>query len=128
MFFGGPEDSMPMLSEADVDRGRRCVPSPDQQTKARLAMIGHKWIKMCLVPIVFPGKVRGVWTVGQPVEHPEGIAFASDLNGSFTKARVEVEQLAADALGDRDGTIGYILLERGHYPAVFEGFVPRSNA
>jgi hypothetical protein len=78
-----------------------------------------------------PGKIHGIWTMGQPVYTAEGQAFAcvnrpGDTSGrtvpSFGVARNQAAIAANRGLAGRAGTIGYASIDRDGVWAVFEDF------
>ncbi len=111
MFWDAPADYTP--HPAELDLAARGLPSP-AQIEAALALLAtlpprEEYVH---VAIALPGKVRGDWIVGQPVEHIEG-AFVT---------RDEASRAAVVHLGIRPGQPSYGVVWRDGYAGVFEDF------
>ncbi len=62
------------------------------------------------VPLICPGKQRGVWIIGQVVEHGPG--FFIERENAITYAQL--------LLGTREGTVAYARIDADGYWSVFE--------
>lgn len=66
--------------------------------------------EMALTPIWFPGKEYGIWDADTVVESGNaGIAVACNNDDSYREAREEVVLYAVKAMGERPGTVGYVV-------------------
>lgn len=108
--------------DTGADYRARFAPSPEQIEAALAALAGHPdWI--AAVPLAMPGKESRWWTVGQPVEHPDGVwagANTFDAEQSYAAARNEASLAASRALGDRPGSVAYAAVHRDGTWAVFD--------
>lgn len=109
-----------------ADLQARWAPSQHQLDVAAAMLAAAPAATHVLVPIAQPGKVHGIWQVGQPVEHPGGFWLATNRNHAphfpYREARDAAEYAASRHLGDRDGTPGYVTIDRDGNAGVFEGF------
>ncbi len=104
-------------------------PSDDQLAVAKAMLAGARLalmtVDVVLVPLVMPGKVKGVWAEGQPVLHPGGFWLASiaSLGGpyDFARARRQCQQAAEAALARQPGTIGYAVIDEHGRATGYEG-------
>lgn len=113
MFGPAPADYQP--TEAELDLRARLVPT-DDQLGAVFTYLGHRpgRVDYAHAALALPGKARGIWTLGQPVEAVPGV---------FDTREAAVE--AADRwLGVRDGQVAYVCIWTNGDHAVFEGFRP----
>lgn len=124
-------------AEHDIDIARRISPAedikrwlPDAPT-VKLAegiMESHPRVESIVVPMVQPGKQRGIWTTGQEFFTVRGALFLTGSIGagfmSYEAARNRASEVAKAALAvtHREGTTGYAVIERDGFQAVFEDF------
>jgi hypothetical protein len=71
------------------------------------------------VGIALPGKRRGVWTLGQPLEVADGF-FLARTDAEVSRAREFADRAAETQLAGRAGTTSYAAVRRGG-GSVFEG-------
>jgi beta-phosphoglucomutase-like phosphatase (HAD superfamily) len=122
MFWDPPADYEP--SPAERDMRARWKPSPDQDRAAAKLLAANPRAYGVIVALALPGKAHGIWTVGQPVEHPEGAWLVKDRREDYHRARDEAERAADRHLGDRAGEASYSIITRDECAATFEGFRP----
>ena len=111
MFGSPPADYVPTPAERDM--AARLRPSAEQTAEA-LALLAdlppvfdHAYVALAL-----PGKIRGYWREGQPVEHVPGAYL--DRDGATAAACL--------LLADRPGTPAYVAVWRDGMASVFEDF------
>jgi hypothetical protein len=111
MFGSPPADYVPTPAEADM--AARLHPSSEQIAEAlgELASLPPVFDHV-FVALALPGKIRGYWTEGQPVEHVPGAYLDRDL----------ATAAASLQLGARPGTPAYVVVYRDGAAAVFEDF------
>lgn len=118
------------LDALQADVRARWRPSEQQIALAvtELAANPHGEAWLAAVPLVMPGKEHGVWTLGQPVEHVEGVVFLgrnsfdAGASSSYAEARNFAADAARKALGDRPGTVGWATIYSDGGWSVFEDF------
>jgi hypothetical protein len=108
--FGPPSDYVP--TPADRDLTARWLPTDAQITAALALLAQTRSAEYVYAPIALPDKVHGVWTVGQPVEHPDGVFLTRD----------DASHAAVRHLGERPGQPSYAVVWRDGHAAVFEDF------
>jgi len=83
---------------------------------------------LALVPMIQPGKERGIWTAGQEVKTVEFRVYLA-VNGTpepdeplqgWSEARNKTCADARQALRGRPGTVAYAVVDRDGQVAVFE--------
>ena len=74
---------------------------------ARFA-IEEEGTEMALTPIFFPGKEYGIWTADTEVDTVT-YAVACNNDDSYRDARESVLLEAVKAMGERPGTVGYVV-------------------
>ena len=74
---------------------------------ARFA-IEEEGTEMALTPIFFPGKEYGIWTADTEVD-TVAYAVACNNDDSYRDARETVLLEAVKAMGERPGTVGYVV-------------------
>ena len=74
---------------------------------ARFA-IEEEGTEMALTPIFFPGKEYGIWTADTEVDTVT-YAVACNNDDSYRDARETVLLEAVKAMGERPGTVGYVV-------------------
>jgi hypothetical protein len=111
MFWDAPPDYVPTAAERDL--AARWLPSSAQIADA-LALLATLPAReeYVYVAIALPGKLRGDWIVGQPVEHLDGAWLNRD----------EASHAAVLHLGTRPGQPSYGVVWRDGHAAVFEDF------
>lgn len=111
MFWDAPADYVPTAAERDLTDRLRPTAGQIDAALDRLAEL-DRHTEYVYVPIALPGKTRGLWELGQPVEHPDGVFLD----------REEASRAAVVALGTRPGTPAYAAVWRDGGAAVFEDF------
>ena len=110
--------------EIDRDRAERWTPSPPAREMAAAMLAAAPGAEMVIVPLVQPGKARGIWTMGQVVVTVPGVyLLAGDVPGAmpYREARDMALQAAEDAAhGYAAGTTAFALIERDGCVVVFE--------
>jgi len=111
MFWDAPTDYVKTPAELDLEA--RWRPTTGQVTRA-LALLDTLPAReeYVYVPIALPGKDHGIWDVGQPVEHPDGVFL--DRDGA--------SHAAVQHLGIRPGQPSYAVVWRDAHWGVFEDF------
>lgn len=111
MFWDTPANAIP--TAADQDLALRWMASPEQTVEAMalLATLPAR-VEYVYAALALPGKIRGIWRVGQPVEHLPGAYLDRDAASAAAVA----------ALADRPGTPSYAVIYRDGYAAVFEDY------
>lgn len=119
---------MSAVNPAD-DLAARWLPTDEAVRQARAALDTEPRADLAAIPMVQPGKTRGVWTVGQAVETVKGLVFLG-VDGSHDESRGPVQSWSAArdaasgaaqaARGDRPGTVAYAVVSRDGRVAVFE--------
>ncbi|MCX5066710.1 hypothetical protein OOJ91_12550 [Micromonospora lupini] len=118
---------------AAADLAARWRPT-DEQIRVAVAMLAAApaGADTVAVPLVLPGKTRGVWDVGQEVEAGREfwLADRSTWEGplSYSVARDAADRAAADQLGDRPGQSGYATITRDGRWHVWEGIAAARSA
>lgn len=115
------------ISRIQQDLRDRWMPSEQQIADALAALAaGPAQTTTAVVPLALPGKVHGVWDLGQVVEPGEGcwLADSKAWDGplAYHAATDAADRAAAEQLGDREGQSGYATVSRNGYWAVWEGF------
>ena len=103
------------------DLQNRMVPSAQNIADARLALADSSF-DMAITAIMFPGKEYGVWFDGTEVETLD-IVFGCNNDNSYRTVTNDVVIAAAKALGERPGTVGFVvhrMYEGEVLSAVFE--------
>jgi hypothetical protein len=73
------------------------------------------------VPLALPGKQRGIWVLGQPVEHVPGYWISSAQRDEHGGLARDYASRAADAwLGARDGVPCYVSIDKDGRFAPYE--------
>lgn len=112
------------VTETERDCRSRFRPSVPQIRAATSMLEGCPGAFGVCVPIVLPGKTRGVWCVGQQVEYPAGFFLARSRGRlspeSYASARVAAVDAAYRALGDRSGVVAYAVVYPDGQWSVFE--------
>jgi hypothetical protein len=111
MFGSAPADYVPTPAEQDM-AARLCASVAQHAEAAALLANLPPVFDHVYVALVLPGKVRGYWTEGQPVEPVPGAYLDRDL----------ATAAACLQLGDRPGTPAYVAVWRDGAAAVFEDF------
>ena len=113
-----------ITEQADMEQRWRPSSFAVAQAKALLdAMLLADYV---IVPMVQPGKVHGIWTIGQKVMTVPGALFLASKRDRYTTipsyswARNEALSVAERALGDQEGTVAYAAIDRDGDWAVFE--------
>jgi hypothetical protein len=132
--FGPPADYQPSAVELDL---ARYVPTDEAVAEAVRLLRATPEADVALIPIVAPGKDRGIWTMGQPVETVPGVVILAkdhDLTpgeidrqeyrkvSGYGTARTMAETLAHAHLGNRPGVAAYSVVSRNGHPGTFEAF------
>lgn len=106
-----------------ADLEARMVPAPGNVTDAR-DMIRRTGTEMAVTPIAFPGKEYGIWTADTEVlTKPNAAAFACNNDDSYRRATTLASGAAAEWLGERPGTVGFVvhrIVDGEVYSSVFE--------
>lgn len=91
------------------DLTARMVPAPGNVTDAR-DMIRRTGTEMAVTPIAFPGKEYGIWSADTEVlTKPNAAVFACNNDDSYRRATTLASGAAAEWLGERPGTVGYVV-------------------
>ena len=91
------------------DLTARMVPDPGNVTDARWKII-RTGTEMAITPIAFPGKEYGIWTADTEVlTKPDAPTFACNNDDSYRRATTLASGTAAEWLGERPGTVGYVV-------------------
>jgi hypothetical protein len=117
-------------SDVEADLQQNCRPSPVAESQARLLLEATPGAEMAVIPLVHPGKMRGVWLYGQRVETVPGLIFLACSRGkpvpgtmAYSDARNLSWNLASLYLNEHfgEGTTSYAVVYPGqdHMP-VFE--------
>ena len=91
------------------DLTARMVPAPVKVREA-LGDIADTGRTMAVVPIAFPGKEYGIWCADTEVENDIDGCFPCDNDDSYRAAREAACFAAARRLGERPGTVGYVIV------------------
>lgn len=111
MFWDAPPDYRPTAAERDL--AERWMASPEQIEQALTLLADQpRRVAYAYAPIALPGKAHGIWTVGQPVEYPDGVFLTRD----------EASRAAVTHLGTREGQPSYAVIWRDGHAAVFEDY------
>jgi hypothetical protein len=106
----------------DADRVAWYQPSQEQVRTARAMLAANSNAWCVIVPIACPGKVGGIWTVGQPVEHPNGYWLVTDRDPDvYRQSRDHAEAAACTHLGLRSGVPAWCVIEPSGATPVWEG-------
>jgi hypothetical protein len=89
------------------DLRTRMVPSAGDVARAAAAIAEHG-TKMAITPIMFPGKEYGIWDDDTVVE-TSTLAYACNNDDSYHVARNEASIAGAKIMGERPGTVGYVV-------------------
>jgi len=114
-----------MTTTLELDLRTRMVPSAQNVADAKLVLADGSF-EMALTAIMFPGKDDGWWDFDTVVETADPI-FGCNNDDSYYVAMSNAEMVAAKALGERPGTVGYVVhsLRDGEVASsVFESIVP----
>jgi hypothetical protein len=90
------------------DLHARMAPSATNVTEA-VAALTEAGTKMAMVPLAFPAKEYGIWCDDTIVLNPPG-AFPCNNDDSYHAARSAAELVAVKAMGERPGTVGYVVV------------------
>lgn len=121
-----------MNDQLQDDMTARFVPT-DEQIAVAVAMLEvAEEATHVVVPLALPGKTRGVWTVGQPVEHVPGfwlvdadqtsVGHRGAVLGYRTVCRL-ADQAAAAHLGARPGVSAYATIDVDGQCSTREGYI-----
>lgn len=115
------------ISKIEQDLRGRWRPSEEQIAAAVAALAaGPAEATTAVVPLALPGKLHGIWDLGQVVEPGEGCwlgdSKAWDGPLAYHGATDAADRAAVEQLGDREGQSGYATIGRGGSWAVWEGF------
>jgi len=111
-----------MTSTLAADLTARMAPTPEQVAAAVVTAV-DAGTDMAIVPIAFPGKEYGVWTIDERVEHPAGVWPVNNDHDPETGYRAGTNAAslaAAKHLGEEPGTVGYVAVYPDAVWAVFE--------
>jgi hypothetical protein len=135
MFGQPPADYTPTAVEKDMRE--RYLPTPEAIKVARTMLLATPEANVALVPMFCPGKQRGIWTMGQPVETVPGIVVLAkdhDLTrgeidrgeyrtvAGYGQALTYVGVAATMHADGIEGVIAHAVIERSGHAAVFEDF------
>jgi hypothetical protein len=127
---------MNAIIDPDADLRARWLPTGHAVKLARSLFPRSPSHDLAVIPMIQPGKTRGIWTVGQPVKTVEGHVYMAvsreprwdpDLQGmppvqSLSEARDKACKEARRRLRGRPGTVAYAIVHRDEElgVAVFE--------
>lgn len=100
------------------DLRMRMVTSDEQMAEALAALEGNDSFEFALVPLAYPNKDRGFWTLGQEVIQPAGAFVLCNNDDSYREARQTVCAFAASLM--EQGMTGYAVVRRDGSAAMFE--------
>jgi hypothetical protein len=117
-----------MNATPDEDRRERWLPTGHAVKLAQAVLDRSPRHDYALIPMIQPGKTRGIWMAGQAVKTVEFrvyLAVNRDVQPgetlqSHSEARGKACADARKALRDRPGTVAYAVVERDGHVAVFE--------
>lgn len=126
------------MSAVKADLVSRMAPT-DEGVAAAVAAMTAAGTEMAILPIAFPGKTYGVWTIGERVEHPEGVWPVNNNNDpdiGFRSGTAAATTVAAKYLGEEPGTVGYVVVRLDGWsvfeeilsPAELVGFAEKEGA
>jgi hypothetical protein len=112
------------------DLNERWLPTPTSIRHAVALLQAEPRADLAAIPMYMPNKTHGWWTLGQEVYTVAGVVLIGvntfdDPMGdvpSFSWARNEAAAVARRVLSDRDGTVGWAVVDRSGHAAVFEDF------
>jgi hypothetical protein len=126
--------SDPISVSPERDMAARFRPAPWQVTAAQALLLYAPpvlGVDRVVVALVLPGKQRGVWTPGQPVEVVNGLWLADTTAGAADvgvfahyRVRAAVEAVALAQLAGRAGIPAHAIIDRLGRFEVFEGHDP----
>lgn len=111
------------VAEMDADRCARWQPSTDQLRWAKALFAGDFGLDRVFVALVHPGKTSGWWTLDTKVEPVPGLWPVPsrphrEADTAYRVARDQACEAARRWLGEREGTVSYVVIDRdGHAPA-----------
>ena len=112
------------IAELDADRCTRWQPTEDQLKWARALFAADFGLERVIVAAVHPGKTRGVWflnTVVEPVPGLWPVQAVRRYPTAYRVARDQAHEAARRWLGEREGTVSYLVIGRDGYAPAFEG-------
>ena len=98
---------MPDTPPPANDLQTRMVPSAGDMQRA-VAAIEANGTEFAVTPMVFVGKTYGIWTTDVQVE-TSTLVYACNNDESYGAARNEACIAGAKILGERPGTVGYVV-------------------
>jgi hypothetical protein len=130
------------LADPAADLRARWLPTPFAIAHATALLDAEPSADIAIIPMIQPGKTRGIWTTGQEVRTIAGVVFiaANDDTGNdrvngYQWAREACRQLAGQALADSwkahsdadrprhaPGTTAHAVVTRDGNASVFEDF------
>ena len=125
------------VNAARKDMERRWLPDEAARKVAAAMLAAAPGAEAVIVPMIQPGKQRGVWTEGQEVVTVHAYLVAGGGLGDYATARATAVRLAELALAelaakrrgaavepgrpvDLDGTVGFAVIEADGEAVVFE--------
>jgi hypothetical protein len=112
------------IAEAAADLAENWMPDAAARKVAAAMLAAAPEAEAVVVPLVQPGKARGVWTAGQRVITVGAFfPYADDGDGgwmAYHAARRAAVEAGALVLAAEPGTIAYAVIERDGNVAVFE--------
>jgi hypothetical protein len=118
------------VRRARADMAARWLPDGAHRAVAAAMLAAAPDAAMVIVPLIQPGKARGVWTDGQPVITVRGALFlVGDGFADYATARATAVHLGELALAEHAaagqppelaGTVAWATVDRDGHAAVFE--------